>query len=57
MTKSLEEIAALPDEPRRAALLATAELPQYPVLDLSDPRDDVPPPGEPPADPVAYAPS
>jgi hypothetical protein len=30
-------------------------LPQYPVLDLSDPRDDVPPPGESPADPVAYA--
>jgi hypothetical protein len=25
MTKSLEEIAALPDEPRRAALPATAE--------------------------------
>lgn len=38
----------------------TPALPPYPVLDLSDPADDAPRPGEPPAhepppDPVAYA--
>jgi hypothetical protein len=38
----------------------TPPLPPYPLLDLSDPADDAPPPKEPlavepPPDPVAYA--